>query len=106
MGMVKWLGAGFDLRVGKDIDLFGRIGLFRVRNKDTCKQYMGNPGGAEEGQRAGREYKTSNGWVVETEEVMARLGRVLGRQAGNRRLGVWGQDKAAGGRKLGMTGGG
>lgn len=105
LGMVKWLGAGLDLRVGKDIDLFGRIGLFRVKN-DTWKQDMGNPGGAEECQRAGGECKTSNGWVVETEEVMARLGRVLGRQAGNRRLGVWGQDKAAGGRKLGMTGGG
>lgn len=43
MGIVKRLAAGFVFVVGKDIGLFGRIGLFRVRNKDTCKQDLGNP---------------------------------------------------------------
>lgn len=42
--MVKQLGAGFALGVGKDVGLFGRIGLFRVTKKDTCKQDLGNPG--------------------------------------------------------------
>lgn len=37
LGMVKWLRGGFVLRVGKDIDLFGRTGLFGARHKDTCK---------------------------------------------------------------------
>lgn len=33
-----WLRGGLVLRVGKDIDLFGRTGLFGVRNKDTARE--------------------------------------------------------------------
>lgn len=37
---------------------------------------------------------------------MAGLGQVLGRKAGSRRVGDWGQGKAAGGGRLRVTGGG
>lgn len=38
------IGSRICLQVGKDMGLFGRMGLFSVENNDTSKQDLGNPG--------------------------------------------------------------